>query len=477
MDLVILDTNLRAFRVLDIYNSAIWTDRYYSEGDFEITAQINPEILDYIKLDYYLQNRESSHLMIIEKMLLASDAESGNIITVSGRSLESILRRRIIWGQKTVNGNLQNGIEDLLNDSIVLPQYSNRKVDNFIFSQSADSKITALTIDAQYLGDNLYDVIQKICEDKKIGFRVTVQPPGYNMISAITDRWESGQYDYYTGGKVDAPSRIRLKNLISVMPNTQYHFNTSNWSAAQIVVRAYDKDKNFVINYSVTQTITTPANVYYISITLYNPVNDSGNQYADWITKLSNGTIQPKMTSTKDLFVFELYSGLDRTYEQTERPYVIFSPKFDNIVNSNYTESKMAMKNVALVGGEGEGSARKYATVGTVEGFERREMFIDANDISSDVGNHKILTPAEYTAQLEQRGNETLSQTENKEVKAFDGEIETSLMFKYGVDFFNGDIVQIADEYGNEGKVRVIETIMSEDQNGIAMYPTYEAIE
>ncbi len=56
----------------------------------------------------------------------------------------------------------------------------------------------------------------------------------------------------------------------------------------------------------------------------------------------------------KKQFVFELYAGFDRSYDQTENPYVIFSPKFENIINSNYIESKASLKTVTLVGGEGE---------------------------------------------------------------------------------------------------------------------------
>ena len=48
-------------------------------------------------------------------------------------------------------------------------------------------------------------------------------------------------------------------------------------------------------------------------------------------------------------FVFELYAGSDRSYDQTENPYVIFSPKFENIINSNYIESKASLKTVTLL--------------------------------------------------------------------------------------------------------------------------------
>lgn len=352
MDLTVLNTDLDAVSIVDTYESFIWTDRYYKYGDFELYVAMRDGILDFIKQDYYLQSRDSEHVMIIEKLLISSDVEDGNHITITGRSLESILDRRIIWGQKTLSGNLQNAIKTLLNECIISPSDSNRKISNFIFEASTDPAITSLTIDAQYTGDNLYDVIQKICEERNIGFKITL--------------------------------------------------------------------------------------------------NDNKQ------------------------FVFKLYAGTDRSYDQTVVPYVVFSPNFENIINSNYMESKASLKNITLVGGEGEGSARKYTTVGSGSGLNRRELFTDARDISSDVGDGVVLSNAEYTAQLQQRGKEKLA--ENTDVTSFEGQVETTIMFKYGEDFFNGDVVQIANEYGHETKARILEIVTSENEEGTSVYPTFKTI-
>ena len=84
------------------------------------------------------------------------------------------------------------------------------------------------------------------------------------------------------------------------------------------------------------------------------------------------------------------------------------------------------------------------------------------------------LSNDEYIAQLRQRGSETLS--ENQEVISFEGEAETSAMFKYGEDFFIGDIVQVADEYGHESKARILEIVISENEEGRTVYPTFSTI-
>ena len=120
MDLFVLDTSLNQIAVLDTYKSLIWTERYNEYGDFEIVAPVTSNLLSVLKQDYYLEHRDTDRTMILEKILINTDIEDGNTMTITGRSLESILLRRIVWGQRTIKGNLQNGIKKLLQE-VFLP--------------------------------------------------------------------------------------------------------------------------------------------------------------------------------------------------------------------------------------------------------------------------------------------------------------------------------------------------------------------
>ena len=170
-------------------------------------------------------------------------------------------------------------------------------------------------------------------------------------------------------------------------------------------------------------------------------------------------------------FVFKLYKGIDRSYRQDTLPYVVFKPSFENIINSNYAELNSTAKTITLVAGEGEGSARKTRTVGTGSGLLRKELFTDARDIQLEEG----MSLSTYYAKLDQRGTEKLK--ENKVQKSFDGECETTRMYVYGRDFFMGDCVQVANEYGMESPTRVVEYIWSSSATGTTSYPTFEALD
>lgn len=356
MEFLVLDTTFQAVDILDTFESAIWVDRYSKYGDFEIETPATIDIFKMLQSDYYLWSNESEHVMIIESKSIKSDAEDGNRLITSGRSLESILDRRIVWTQTVLKGSLQDGIKKLITDSIIAPTIPERKIDNFIFEDSTDTAITDLKVDTQYTGDNLYDIVVKLCEDNKIGFKITL--------------------------------------------------------------------------------------------------ND------------------------KNQFVFKLYAGVDRSYNQLKNPYVIFSPNYENIINSNYYESRETFKSIALIAGEDSSSNRKTVTVDSKEGpgkgIFRRELYVDARDIQSYDGTSTI-PESQYLEQLKQRGSEKLN--EKKIEKIFDGEMETSQLFQYGEDFFMGDIVQVENEYGVKGTARVIELIRSQDENGYSEYPTFDEIE
>ena len=84
------------------------------------------------------------------------------------------------------------------------------------------------------------------------------------------------------------------------------------------------------------------------------------------------------------------------------------------------------------------------------------------------------MTNEEYNALLIQKGAQALA--EHTYTSAFEGQIDNSRMYKYRQDFFNGDIVQFANEYGNSGKVRIIEMVISVNGEGLSIYPTFSEI-
>lgn len=355
MDLTILQPDFTVVNIFDVYKSLIWTERYCAHGDFEIYTPLTYAAYTTFKADNYIKIAESKKAMVIETAKIITDKENGDMLLVRGTSLESLLKRRIIWGQKMLYGNLEDAINNILCDAIIEPSDSTRTVPNFTFVRSSDSLVTSLTVDDQVTTENVYEVIKNLCELGYLGFELYL--------------------------------------------NTVNHFN------------------------------------------------------------------------------FRMYAGVDRSYSQMDVPWVVFSPEFDNLLSSEQTYDKEYLKTVTLVLGAGEGADRPAAVTqlssGTGSGWNRRELYTDASDISLEVEG-VVIPPEDYAAQLVNKGNIHLS--ENTEMNFFDGRVSNEGTFIYDRDFGLGDIVQIENNYGDGGRARVTEIVRTKNSDGVSLYPTFTMI-
>lgn len=173
MDIYVLNKNLEVVAVIDSYKSLIWTKRYYTYGDFELYIPTNKELLNYLKEDYLLIRDNDDSVMIIEKIEITTSLEEGDFFIITGRSLESILTRRIIWTQTNIStSNPVNGILRLINENAINPSLANRKISNLSFDSSFS---LSATLNVQITGDILMDAITKICKEFGIGFKMILK--------------------------------------------------------------------------------------------------------------------------------------------------------------------------------------------------------------------------------------------------------------------------------------------------------------
>lgn len=145
---------------------------------------------------------------------------------------------------------------------------------------------------------------------------------------------------------------------------------------------------------------------------------------------------------TNRKLIFDVYKGLDRSVNQSDNPRAIFSKEFENVLEQEYVDSLNNYKNVCLVGGIGEGTARKFVTIGNSIGLDRFEVFNDQKGLSNtidDNGTTTTMADTDYNNLLINEGNKTLAET--KEVQTFDSKINLNSNLKYKTDFDLGDIV------------------------------------
>lgn len=168
-----------------------------------------------------------------------------------------------------------------------------------------------------------------------------------------------------------------------------------------------------------------------------------------------------KITFENGIFYFDLYKGQDEG--------VRFSPNFENISNTTYKADWSEYKNVALVGGDGEGIDKKLTSVGDNAGLDRFEMFVNASSISSNIEEYDEVV---YYNSLRNEGKERLAETAVS--TEFEGEIDWLNTYRYKDDYNLGDIVTIDNGYGVVIKARIIEIIETWDSEGYTLEPKFE---
>jgi hypothetical protein len=164
----------------------------------------------------------------------------------------------------------------------------------------------------------------------------------------------------------------------------------------------------------------------------------------------------------KSLLRFKIVTGNDRTLYQKNFPPVVFSHELESLEDISELTSKALYKNVAHVFAK-NGVATVYApgVDASVTGFERRVMYVKHDGDETGVALTDILN---------QKGYEALAQA--RVVSAFDGEIPQRGKYKYGRDYFLGDLVELRNSDGVATQMRVTEQIFTSDAEGDKSYPT-----
>lgn len=179
---------------------------------------------------------------------------------------------------------------------------------------------------------------------------------------------------------------------------------------------------------------------------------------------------------------FVARAGRDLTSTQSTYPSVKFSSAMDSLMDPKELRSIKGYKNNAYAFAPNVLSTSAiygvaYARPSDVSltGFDKRTLLVLADDIQpADVD---ITTSGGIQALkdlLTQKARNELAN--NNYVKMVDGEVVPQSMFKYGIDYMLGDIVELVVADGDSSAARISEYIYTQDQDGFKAYPTLSVI-
>ncbi|MBF1389144.1 MAG: hypothetical protein HXN16_00095 [Porphyromonas sp.] len=420
--------------ICEDYKSVIWTERFHGFGDFKLTVPGTLENLQIYQLDYYLYTKGTNKLMIIEQVELNTEYSKQSMLTVSGRSLESILDRRVMHPYPIWEGTrlcMHERTKGKVKD--VIKHYT-----NLLFKQR--------------------DSLDTSHERHVTGF-------GWYSVDELPNGIRKGRpVSSMDIGNIRANANGTVRNMT----------RNADYSHA-----AYDDTDPYIMEgswYKLVQNLTD------LTMSGWAIEHDGEDPY---------------------YWYGYTYNGVNRTFNQGERPPVVFSPKYDNLSKATYFKSKVSTRTKIFSGAvkftvplelqlskeyldDNRDSAMQNnsVTVGT-RGLGLREGYFQSPSIehtngymiSKGSGQWGVasIDPESIYRQIHEQCNTELWR--HMPLEMFSGEAAQQSMYTYNEDFFLGDFVQIQNEFGQQDIARVTEYIRtSSDSEGDVFYPTFESL-
>ncbi|MBF0910840.1 MAG: hypothetical protein HXK47_05135 [Atopobium sp.] len=434
MYLAVFDEAMVLQHICEDYKSIIWTERFHGFGDFKLTVPGTLENLQIYQLDYYLYTKGTNKLMIIEQVELNTEYSKQSLLTVSGRSLESILDRRVMHPYPIWEGTrlcMHERTKGKVKD--VIKHYT-----NLLFKQR-------------------------------------------DSLDASHERHVQG-FGWYSVDEL--PSGIRKGRPVSSM------------DIGNIRANANGTVRNMTRNADYSHAAYDDTDPYIMEGSWYKLVQN--------LTDLTMSGWAIEFDGEDPYYWYGYtYNGVNRTFNQGERPPVVFSPKYDNLSKATYFKSKVSTRTKIFSGAvkftvplelqlskeyldDNRDSAMQNnsVTVGT-RGLGLREGYFQSPSIehtngymiSKGSGQWGVasIDPESIYRQIHEQCNTELWR--HMPLEMFSGEAAQQSMYTYNEDFFLGDFVQIQNEFGQQDIARVTEYIRtSSDSEGDVFYPTFESL-
>lgn len=418
--LYVLDKSTKKpIHVEEQYSSLVWTERYQETGDFILTLPLDVVDFNFYKRGNFVLLDDGNEPMMIETLDITEDEEPK--IEISGRSLSLILERRI----------------------------------------NASQALTIQTGTANYSG-TVSEVVQKLVDSEMIN--PTMQTYYWVHCDQNGDIVE-GYSEQYTSWKSKQTKEARNRKF----PNFIYR----NVNATGTIDKKFDKLMSvYDILVSFSKKLKTGFRV----------VLDGSN------------------------FVLETYQGSDRTSNQKTNNPILFDKVMDNVTYTNYYEDQTFYKNVGLAYSDGAYSPVEFnasfssyifdgymwvtndseKSESSYSGFDRIEVPFDARS-SASVANWDP-----YSYYYPEEGEEADLSIEQKVqsvaesefdsgdydfVSLTEGEIDPLVKYKFGVDYFLGDTVEITNSSGTIMSAIIDEVVRSYDSDGIVITPNFKNME
>lgn len=177
-DVLVYNDDWELQTVVDNYESLVWTDKAKECGDFELYMYYDPDLWKMIKLGTFLRIKDSEHTMMVSKRDLKDTFEDAPRMIFTGKSMEYITSRRVVYKQIDVTDTPGNIINKLLDENCIdgpfLQQFAPDPTDpskkyrgiTGLYRDGSNwlQELGDVRISKQYLGQNIYEAVSELVD-------------------------------------------------------------------------------------------------------------------------------------------------------------------------------------------------------------------------------------------------------------------------------------------------------------------------
>lgn len=513
MELYVLDSLLRRSVVIDAFDSCVWTERYNDVGDVTLNIHSTLGNRNLLTTGTLLAMNRSKRVMKIDTVEDKSNSDGTQVLVCTGSSVESLLDERTARDTMSVGTTLEPRwiIEGLPAD-----------IARQIFQEvMVDAVLDPADAMPYYTVGNLYppDTIAEPEDSVQVGIDITTVLSAlksvcqtYDLGFRITRNGDSGQlfFNIYSGNDrtsgqtvfppvIFAPALDNLQNSSYLTSNKQYKnvayvfcpdgtakvyatgvdpeaggfsrrvlsVNASDIkypARSDIIPAPYTVTEEQAAAVAVVKSLPTTTELQGNSLQKIPNMQRILTQDGVNITAAMSDVFALTGTQASSITSAQSKAGVT----QDQKNALIALGSLVRLTSANVSSLNMLLSNnTALTTTEKTditNAANNQATMVTPGEVALVNAAVATSHTYDDEESDVL------QALLTARGVQELAKNNN--ITAFDGEIPEFSTYRYDIDYYLGDIIEVRNEDGIVNNVRVTEQIFSQDPSGEKSYPT-----
>ena len=296
MRAIIMDTSYQRIGEVDDYISFIWTERYYTTGDFELIVPLTQRNAQICVMGNYVVRADIptevvysdndpydliDNVGVIEQVEFDASAIGVQRMIVSGRFITGVLSRRVTTEWRDTGVEPQVVAYRLITDNMGVGASSNRQIPELNYATFDDDQTgITTTIDVVFNGENVLDAISSLAENYGFGFKMKCFPQYKPLYGVLGSYW---RFCLYKG-----TDRSYGQN---VNPYVVFADAYDNLASSY-----YSEDKKNLVTDVLVNGETTDTGVRYVVWATNGSTNTGLNRYESFVEStqvrtLDDGTV------------------------------------------------------------------------------------------------------------------------------------------------------------------------------------------